>query len=142
MLLEDNGVKSRIFLEYQRRAVADAKLCMYSAKELARTMEEYSLGSSYAAAAVIRLLDMYELFDLKELKTKTDMLPGFIRRLSLLTVSHVLRELKNHARIPVHGAWTLVGVADEWDELDEDEVYGMHLLTLFPGGNGPHLMLS
>lgn len=126
MLLEDNGVKSRIFLKYQRHAVEQAKLCTSSAKELARTMEEYSLGSSYAAAAVIRLLDIYEIFDLKNLKTKKSMLPGFIRRLSMLTISHVLRELKNHARIPIHGSWTLVGVADEWDELEDDEVYSAY----------------
>ena len=38
-------------------------------------------------------------------------------------IHHVLRELKQHARIPIPGGWTLVGVADVHGLLREGEIF-------------------
>jgi RNA-dependent RNA polymerase len=38
-------------------------------------------------------------------------------------IHHVLRELKQHARIPIPGGWTLVGVADVHGFLREGEIF-------------------
>lgn len=37
--------------------------------------------------------------------------------------THILRELKYRAHIAVPGSFTLLGVSDEWDCLDEGEIY-------------------
>jgi len=124
MLLENNGVKSQVFLKYQRAAAKEAQECLISVTGLCRTLERYSLGSSYAASSLLRILNDHKIFDLDDLSTMQFGIPGFIRRFAQLVHVHVLRELKHHARIPVPNAWTLVGVADEWDMLNENEVYG------------------
>jgi RNA-dependent RNA polymerase len=38
-------------------------------------------------------------------------------------VHHVLRDLKDHARIPIPGAWTLVRVADVHKHLKAGEIF-------------------
>lgn len=125
MLLENNGVKSQVFLEYQRRAVREARKCLTSADDLAITMDFYGLGISFATPSLIRALSIYKILSFDNLTLQNHSIPGFINRLAQLTNVHVLRELKHHARIPVPKAWTLVGVADEWGMLGENEVYGM-----------------
>lgn len=126
MLLENNGVKSNVFLEYQRRAVREAQKSLTSLDELAATMDYYGLGVSFATPSLIRALSFYKILEFDNLTLKHPGIPGFVSRLAQLTNVHVLRELKHHARIPVPNAWTLVGVADEWDILGENEVYGMY----------------
>lgn len=125
MLLENNGVKPKVFLDYQRKAVNEAKKCLTSLADLASTMEYYGLGGSYATVSLLRALASHKIFNLNNFATERFSIPGFVHRVAQLTNVHVLRELKHHARIPIPGAWTLVGVADEWDLLGENEVYGM-----------------
>jgi len=47
----------------------------------------------------------------------------FYDRMVEITIHHVLRDLKHHARIPVDEGYTLVGVADIHDYLQEGEVF-------------------
>ncbi|PVG04810.1 RdRP-domain-containing protein [Serendipita vermifera] len=47
----------------------------------------------------------------------------FLKRIITFSVHHILRGFKYKARIPVEKAWTLVGVADEWSYLKEDEIF-------------------
>ncbi len=47
----------------------------------------------------------------------------FYDRMVEITIYHVLRDLKHHARIPVDEGYTLVGVADIHDYLQEGEVF-------------------
>lgn len=129
MLLENNGVKSKVFLKYQRQAVKEAKKSLSSVKGLITTMDYYGLGMSYATASLLHALSTHEIFYLEDLIGERESIPGFVRRMAQLTNVHVLRELKHHARIPIPGAWTLVGVADEWHILRENQVYGKGLHT-------------
>ena len=48
----------------------------------------------------------------------------FWQRMMDFAVNHVLRDLKQHARIPVPGGWNIVGVADVHGYLKEGEVFG------------------
>jgi len=58
-----------------------------------------------------------------DLGTQDDMWP-FLERVLSFCANHVLRNLKYRARIPIPGSWMLVGVADEYDLLQEGEIYG------------------
>lgn len=115
MLLENNGVKSAVFLKYQRNAMKITSDGLRSADGFLKMLERYSLGSSYALIKLLRLFSMHKIANFDDLQPDREALPGFIRRLAQLTRVHLLRELKHHARIPVPGAYSLLGVADEWE---------------------------
>ncbi|KAF8317349.1 RdRP-domain-containing protein [Clavulina sp. PMI_390] len=121
--LQNNGVDQQVFLKYQRKAVKDAMQCLKDLKGFLSTMEFYGLGSNFAANRVLQMISDQNVLGLDSLVKNKPSIPGFVRRLAQLTNVHVLRELKHHARIPIPGAWTLVGVADEWNMLEENEVY-------------------
>ncbi|TRM65783.1 RNA dependent RNA polymerase-domain-containing protein [Schizophyllum amplum] len=115
MLLEAIGVPYETFLKYQNIAVADAHRATESLEHAARMLESFGLGTSYRLTSV--MLSLHRL--------GIDCLPGdkFYDRMLEFAINHVLRVLKNHARIPVPNAYTLVGVADVHKELKEGEVF-------------------
>ena len=77
-------------------------------------MEAYGLGSSYRLPSI--MLSLYKL-GLQKVDDR------FYHQSLEFAVYHVLRELKQHARIPIPGGWTLVGVADVHGFLREGEVF-------------------
>lgn len=125
MLLQTHGVRPNAILEYQRLAVRAVNLCVSSWDSFVKSLRLYSLGHSYSLGSIIEMLHKRNIIDLSNLNSNTDEpMRAFILRLAEMARLHVLRDLKHHARIPIERAWTLVGVADEWDELEEGQVYG------------------
>ncbi|KAI0316865.1 RNA dependent RNA polymerase-domain-containing protein [Amylostereum chailletii] len=80
-----------------------------------RMLEKYGLGSSFRMTSVMTGLA----------KLGVDYVVGdaFYDTALSFAVNHVLRDLKNHARIPVAGGWTLVGVCDIHGELEHTEIF-------------------
>ncbi|KAL1748886.1 RNA dependent RNA polymerase-domain-containing protein [Schizophyllum fasciatum] len=115
MLLEGLGVPYETFLKYQDMAVADAHRATESLEHAARMLESFGLGTSFRLSSVMLNLE----------KLGIDSFPGdtFYDRMLEFAINHVLRVLKNHARIPVPGAHTLVGVADVHRYLREGEIF-------------------
>uniref|UniRef100_D8PK67 RNA-dependent RNA polymerase n=1 Tax=Schizophyllum commune (strain H4-8 / FGSC 9210) TaxID=578458 RepID=D8PK67_SCHCM len=115
MLLEGLGVPYETFLKYQDLAVRDAHRATESLEHAARMLEAFGLGTSFRLPSVLLNLE----------KLGIDHLPGdaFYDRMLEFAINHVLRVLKNHARIPIPGAYTLVGVADVHRYLAEGEVF-------------------
>ncbi|TDL28673.1 RdRP-domain-containing protein [Rickenella mellea] len=112
MLLEGLGVRAPVFMKLQDDAVRDVKKATESLRGAARLLETHGLGTSFRLTSVLLNLDKLGL----QLKDR------FYHKMLDLTVNHILRELKHHARIPVPG-WNLVGVADEHNYLEENEVF-------------------
>lgn len=123
MLLETNGIERDAFLKLQRAAVQEANIITDTPSDFAKLVSFYSLGGSFSLVFLLRQLEKRKIFDFSRFKEHNDGILGFLQRLALLSKGHILRELKHHARIPVPDSWTLVGVADEWDGLDEGEIY-------------------
>lgn len=92
----------------------DAQESTDSLETAARMLEAHGLGASYRLSSV--MLSLHKLY----LDTLDD---KFYHRSLEFAVHHVLRELKQHARIPIPGAWTLVGVADIHRYLKEGEIF-------------------
>ncbi|KIY45410.1 RdRP-domain-containing protein [Fistulina hepatica ATCC 64428] len=115
MLLEALGVPYETFKKYQDMAVEDVHRATHSLENAARMLETYGLGTSFRLTSV--LLDLEKL--------GIDCLPGdeFYTKMIEFAMNHVLRVLKNKARIPVPGAWTLVGVCDVHHYLKENEIF-------------------
>lgn len=116
MLLEGLGVPYRVFEHYQDAAVQEVNDSSRTLAGAGRLFEKYGLGASFRVPSVLNSL------------AKLDMLSdagsrSFYDKILHCAKNHILRDLKNYARIPVPGAWTLVGVADMHGELGENEIY-------------------
>jgi hypothetical protein len=104
MLLEGLQVPFRVFKKFQDDAVAATRRAGSSLKDAAALFESHGLGSSFRIPAILFALEKWGVNSLPD--------DEFYKKMLEFGINHVLRDLKNHARIPVPGAWTLVGVAD------------------------------
>ncbi|KAI0033364.1 RNA dependent RNA polymerase-domain-containing protein [Vararia minispora EC-137] len=115
MLLEGLGVPYDVFERYQDAAIADVQHARQDVRGAAGLMERFGLGSSFQMASV--------LGSLARLGIECISSDEFYGRVLEFAVHHILREIKNRARIPVPEAWTLVGIIDEHDQLRAGEIY-------------------
>ncbi|KAF8807563.1 RNA-directed RNA polymerase 2 [Phlegmacium glaucopus] len=115
MLLEGLGVPFDVFKKYQDMAVLETKKAVQSLKQAATMLEKYGLGSSYRLPSVLLSLDKLGISNFPNNQFYEKMLEN--------AINHVLRNLKNYARIPVPKAWTLVGVADVHSYLKPNEIF-------------------
>jgi RNA-dependent RNA polymerase len=115
MLLDGLGVPFETFKKYQDLAIENTQRSISSNDTAARMLEGYGLGTSYTVPSV--LLHLHKR-GIRDLLSNT-----FWKKSMDFAVYHVLRELKNHSRIPIPDAWTLVGVADEYKFLQEGEIF-------------------
>jgi hypothetical protein len=115
MLLEGLGVPYRVFKRYQDDAVQTTRKAASSLKEAASLLECHGLGASYRLPSILNHLDKLGLNSLPD--------DDFYQKMLEYATHHVLRDLKSHSRIPVPGAWTLVGVADTHRYLQENQIF-------------------
>ena len=115
MLLEGLGVPFRVFQKYQDMAVQETKKAADSLKQAANMLENFGLGSSYRLPSVLLSLDKLDIFSFPN--------NPFYEKMLECAVNHILRDLKNYARIPVPKAWTLVGVADVHRYLKPNQIF-------------------
>ena len=108
------GVPYSTFQKFQDIAVEEAQESAESLGKAARLLETYGLGTSYRLTSVMLSLDKLGIDNLDD---------DFYRKSLEFAIHHVLRELKQHSRIPVPGGWTLVGVADVHGYLKEGEIF-------------------
>lgn len=122
MLLETLGVSLEPFMELQTDAVHAIEIADLSFKLASGLLASHGLGEAFTMAPLLEQLDELGLDPFY-----TDHPGGmisFLDRVFKFAKNHILRDLKYKARIPVPKAWTLVGVADEYDYLKEGEIYG------------------
>ena len=115
MLLEGLGVEYDVFKKYQDKAVRETQESTESLGRAARMLESHGLGASYRLPSIILGLEKLGIDNLID--------NPFYQRMLEFAVYHILRLLKNRARIPVPNAWTLVGVADVHKYLKEGEIF-------------------
>ncbi|KAJ3488452.1 hypothetical protein NLI96_g2800 [Meripilus lineatus] len=115
MILEGLGVRFEVFHELQKAAVAETNRSKESLSRAARLLERYGLGTAFHLTSVMLNLDKLGVGPL--------VWDSFWNQMMDFAINHVLRELKHRARIPVPGAWNLVGVADIHGYLQEDQIF-------------------
>ena len=115
MLLEGLGVPFHIIEHYQDIAVQHARNAAFSVERAANLLETHGLGASFRLPSVLNSLKKLGINSLNQDK--------FYSKMMEYAINHVLRLLKNHARIPIPGAWTLVGIADIHKYLGPNEIY-------------------
>ncbi|KAF8898564.1 RNA-directed RNA polymerase 2 [Infundibulicybe gibba] len=115
MLLEGLGVSYDVFKKYQDKAVEETHRSTESLEQFARMLDCHGLGTSYRLTSV--LLGMAKL-GMDNLDHDI-----FYENMLEYAINHVLRALKNHARIPIDKGYTLVGVADVHKYLKPGEIF-------------------
>lgn len=115
MLLEGLGIPFDVFKGYQDMAVHETRTAAHSLSRAAALFEGHGLGTSYRLPSVMRSLE----------RLSNESLTGnqFYEKMLEYAINHILRLLKHYARIPVPGAWTLVGVADVHQHLKPGEIF-------------------
>lgn len=122
MLLETLGVPLEPFMELQQAAVRETELANESLDTAAHLLDQYGLGTAYLMTSI--LLQLHKLKVKLKTPDREEGFVSFLRRSIRFGVNDVLRDMKHKSRIPLPGAWMLVGVADEYDFLKEGEIYG------------------
>lgn len=115
MMLEGLDVQYEIFKEYQDRAVRETEEAANTLSKAAEFLRCHGLGTSFNLSSTID--------DLFELGVATLQGDHFFAKALSFAQHHVLRDLKHKARIPIPGAWTLVGVADVHEFLKPNQVF-------------------
>ena len=115
MLLEGLGVPYHVFKSYQDQAVEATRAAAHSLGRAAHLFESYGLGSAYRLPSIMLSLEKLYIDDLPQ--------DQFYQKMLEYGINHILRDLKNHARIPVPQAWTLVGVADVHKYLEPKQIF-------------------
>ncbi|KAG8894584.1 hypothetical protein FRB99_001127 [Tulasnella sp. 403] len=116
MLLDNLGVKATPFINYLEEALKKIHENLSTPNSSASLMQEHGLGKAYKIPLFLTRLERHNL-------TALHQRDPFVRKILIYAKYHVKRELKYHARIPIPGCWTLVGVADVHDVLLPGEVF-------------------
>jgi RNA-dependent RNA polymerase len=115
MILEGLGIRYDVFKRLQDAAVQDVEDAGTSLEKAVNTLDQFGLATSYRLSST--------LLHLAKLGITPSIMGDFYDRMIEITIHHVLRDLKQHARIPVNDGYTLVGVADIHGYLQEGEVF-------------------
>lgn len=103
-----------MFQKLQDEVVRDAQESLLDLERAAGLLEAHGLGNSFRMTSV--------MLNLKKLGVSSPD-DQFYHQMMEFAVHHVLRELKQRARIPVPGAYTLVGIADVHQFLNPREIF-------------------
>ncbi|KAG8890412.1 hypothetical protein FRB98_008447 [Tulasnella sp. 332] len=122
-LLETLGVKSGILHVLLDDALEAIKEALESATATARLLSDYHLGESFGVPSLLNMLDRYGMSTL----LASDKMLQEARNYALY---HVQRDMKYKANIPVPDAYTLVGIADVHDVLEEGQIYDGDMYNL------------
>lgn len=115
-ILEDLGIPDEVFLTLQKQVVARVETSRTSLTRSAKLMEQSSMAASSGMPSILKGLG-------RLLGPQANHCSRFIDECLDLMVMQCLRDLKYRARIPLENSYTLVGVADEDDFLQPDEIY-------------------
>ena len=115
MVLEGLGVRYEVFQSLQDAAVSNVNGAATSLEKAVKTLDQFGLATSYRLSSTLLHLAKLDIFCYD--------MDDFYERMIEITIHHVLRDLKHHARIPVDEGYTLVGVADIHGYLQEGEVF-------------------
>ncbi|KAI1796889.1 RdRP-domain-containing protein [Ganoderma leucocontextum] len=113
-VLEDRGVSQEAFLRIQEGAIATVVAAKHTIANTIALLRNHDLGDVYGLRRILQHLSNTGMGMGRESPpAKTIMDSAFVRRLIEFAQTHVLREIKYDARIPIQEAYQLVGCADE-----------------------------
>ncbi|KAK0488742.1 RdRP-domain-containing protein [Armillaria novae-zelandiae] len=123
-LLEHHDVPHKSFKDLQEQAIAEVRHIKKSLDAAATTFTHHGLGASFHLESLFRNMARTLQVELSEdFDSESGVHYGLLKTVIAYGATHILREIKHRARIRVPGSYTLIGVSDEWDCLEEGQVY-------------------
>jgi RNA-dependent RNA polymerase len=126
VLLEHHGVDARQIMNLQEQAIRQVEMSRSSLATGPALLQQHGLGASFRLPSLFsNILKFLHLdVNLDSDQDSNEILNHkLIRECLRSAAAHVLREIKHRARIPVPGSYTLLGVSDEADCLEEGQIY-------------------
>ncbi|KAJ3890515.1 RdRP-domain-containing protein [Lentinula edodes] len=125
-LLEHHGVPEQNFIKLQDLAIRDTQRIRSSLTEAATTFAQHGLGSSFQLESLFKNIAQILHLEIAQHASERDSSTAQLVILKIAVahgITHILREIKHRGRIRVPGSYTLLGVSDEWDCLEEGEIF-------------------
>ncbi|KIK51552.1 hypothetical protein GYMLUDRAFT_181285 [Collybiopsis luxurians FD-317 M1] len=125
-LLEHHGVPLQNFIALQDLAIRDTQKIRSSLFDAATTFAQHGLGASFQLESLFK--NIAQILQLEIAPSVSEVNPATVQLVILkIAIAHgityILREIKHRGRIRVPDSYTLLGVSDEWDCLDEGEIF-------------------
>ncbi|KAJ7480104.1 RdRP-domain-containing protein [Mycena galericulata] len=122
-LLEYHGTSADALMDLQQLAINEVQGIKDSLQQASKIMSQHGLGASFRLPSLFN--NLYHLLSL-EIGPWSDpqvLQHQLIKTALAYATTHILREIKHRAHIVVPDSYTLIGVSDEWDCLEEGEIY-------------------
>jgi hypothetical protein len=122
MLLEHLGVVSDVIINLQSTCIREVQAIQTSLSQATKVFLQHNLGASYHLPSLFNNISEYLGLDISD--GPDGGLNHYLMKEALYcAATHALREIKYRAHIPVPGSVTLLGVCDEYDCLEEGEIF-------------------
>ncbi|KAL0945576.1 hypothetical protein HGRIS_014736 [Hohenbuehelia grisea] len=122
-LLEFYGTDPDVIFSLQEKAIADVDAIHDSLSHASMVFSQHGLGSSFKLPSLYNNIQSILGLDVGHIPDAVRLDHALLNTCLLFGATHILRDIKHRAHIYVPGSVTLIGVADEWDCLDEGEIY-------------------
>ncbi|KAK0457722.1 RdRP-domain-containing protein [Desarmillaria tabescens] len=123
-LLEHHKVPLKSFKDLQDRAIYEVRQTKKSLDAAATTFTHHGLGASFHLDSLFRNMARILQVELSDdIDSGSGVHYGLLKTVIAYGATHILREIKHRGRIRIPGSYTLIGVSDEWDCLEEGQVY-------------------
>ena len=122
MLLEHLGVVSDVIINLHSTCIREVQAIQTSLSQATKVFLQHTLGASYHLPSLFNNISEYLGLDISD--SPDGGLNHYLMKKALYcAATHALREIKYRAHIPVPGSVTLLGVCDEYDCLEEGEIF-------------------
>jgi hypothetical protein len=123
VLLEHLGVQARHILALQQQAIRQVEMASSSLSTAPALLQQYGLGASFRLPSLFTNLLKYLKLDVSVTTNSQYLDHELVKDCLRCASGYVLRGIKYRARIPVPGSYTLFGVSDEANCLEEGQIY-------------------
>ncbi|KAI6045196.1 RdRP-domain-containing protein [Pisolithus marmoratus] len=123
VLLEFLGASSKHILELQSNSITEAKSLRDSLTNASKVLHQYGLGASFKLPSLVLNIKTILHLDLWTENGGKGFQSDVLFNSLNCAETAVMRELKYRGHIAVPGSFTLSGVSDEWNCLEEGEIY-------------------
>jgi hypothetical protein len=122
-LLEYHGTPPDAFMALQKLAIDEGQSIKNSLLQASKICSQHGLGASFRLPSLFNNLYYLLKFEIGERSDPEVFRHELIKTSLAYATTHILRDIKHRAHILIPGSYTLIGVSDEWDCLEEGEVY-------------------
>ncbi|KAJ6501486.1 RdRP-domain-containing protein [Mycena vitilis] len=122
-LLEYHGTPHSAFMALQNSAIEEGQSIRNSLLQASKIFSQHGFGASFRLPSLFNNLYYQLKFEIGDWSNPEVFRHELIKTVLAYATTQILREIKHRAHIIIPGSYTLIGVADEWDCLEDGEVY-------------------